>query len=288
MSAARHLYWSLRRELWENRAVWAAPLAIASFGLFGFGIHARQFTDAVRGMARLADAKQTLIVVQPFGLVASAILATCWLVAIFYSLDSLHGERRDRSILFWKSMPVSDLTTVGAKAIVPLVVLPLVGCVISVVVQALMLFVAAGTLAARDIDAAAFWSRLPILQMPLAMFYGMAVHALWFAPIIGWLMLISAWARRTPFLWAVVPFIAAMPLEAMTFGTRYVMAFIQYRVVGAMKLAFEPNALNQPIVSLAQLTPGTFFSSAGLWVGLAFTAVFLALAVHLRRYREPI
>ena len=39
---------------------------------------------------------------------------------------------------------------------------------------------------------------------------------------------------------------------------------------------------------MTHLTPGNFLSSPGLWIGLAIAAAFLAAAVRLRRYREPI
>ncbi len=36
VSATRPMYWSLRRELWENRSIYIAPLAAAAVFLFGF------------------------------------------------------------------------------------------------------------------------------------------------------------------------------------------------------------------------------------------------------------
>src|SRR6187402_3113724 len=122
----RHLKWSVRRELWETRSLFIAPAALALVILVGFGINADRYTDRMRAINELVPRKQVLAAMLPFGLAAAVIVATAWLVTAFYCLDALHSERRDRSILFWKSMPVSDLTTVASKMGIPLVVTPLI------------------------------------------------------------------------------------------------------------------------------------------------------------------
>src|SRR5258708_18408447 len=110
MPWTRIMYWLVRRELWEYRSIYIAPLAIAAVVLFGFLI-------ATLGRAlATADLTQRRAVLEgPFGFSAGLIMGTAFVVGIFYSLDALHGERRDRSILFWKSLPVSDLMTVLSK-----------------------------------------------------------------------------------------------------------------------------------------------------------------------------
>ena len=99
-------FWSVRREVWEHRSVWMAPLAVAGFVLVAFLLGARTLGEKITDFATLAVEQQQLAVAVPFGLAASVILLTAFLVGAFYSLDALHSERRDRSILFWKSMPV--------------------------------------------------------------------------------------------------------------------------------------------------------------------------------------
>jgi len=120
------------------------------------------------------------------------------------------------------------------------------------------------------------------------MLYGLTVHALWFAPIYSWLLLVSAWARRVPFLWAALPFFAIYVVERLAFGRSSFAALLKYRVIGAMTEAFSLNASKGPITRIWQLTPLKFLSSSGLWLGLIFAALFLAAAVRLRRNREPI
>src|SRR5882762_3211263 len=118
----RAMYWSVRRELWENRSIYIAPLALAAVMVFGFFIAA---IAALLSNAVKLDSQPDKLA-QPFNIVALLMMGTTFIVAIFYCLDALHGERRDRSVLFWKSMPVSDVTTVLSKAAIPLVVLPLI------------------------------------------------------------------------------------------------------------------------------------------------------------------
>jgi ABC-2 type transport system permease protein len=288
MSTRASLYWSVRRELWENRFIYIVPLVVAALALVGLLISTAHVPAMVRRLAGLDPARQLIVAVTHYGLAASVILLACWIVTVFYCLDALNGERRDRSILFWKSMPVSDLVTVLSKASIPLVVLPLLGCVVVLAVQLAMLLASTAVLLASGLDPATLWKVLPLLQMPVGMFYGMAAHALWFAPVYGWLLLISGWARRATFLWAFLPFFAAFALETLAFGTGYVAAFLKERLTGAMAHAFAPDAMKQPITQLAQLDLLRYLGTPGLWVGLAFAVFFIAAAVHLRRHREPI
>ncbi len=288
MSARTGLYWALRRELWENRSLYYGPIFIAVLALAGAFINAGAFAEKIRALPALEAAKQVKIAVVPYSLAAAVILFTGWVVAAFYCLESLYGERRDRSILFWKSMPVSDLTTVASKAAVALVVAPVIACAVALATQSIVLLAHTAVLLAKGVDPGTLWARMPFVQMPLGMVYGMVVHSLWFAPVFAYLMLVSAWARRAPFVWAFLPFFAAYALETIAFGTQHVAKFLQFRFTGGMAYAFKPGALKGPITELAQLDPGRFLATPSVWIGLAFAAAFLAAAVRLRRYREPI
>jgi ABC-2 type transport system permease protein len=218
MNARAKFLWSVRREVWEDRVVYIAPLSVAGLVLFAFLFHMRRFAEGMRALPSLDSAKQLVAVVTPFSLAASVILLVTFIVAMFYCLDALYTERRDRSILFWKSMPVSDRTTVLAKASIPLVVLPLVAWILSVVTFGILMLLGTLVLLGSGVSPARLWSEMRVLQEGLIMLYGLAVHALWFAPIYGWLLLVSAWARRTPVLWAVLPFFAISVAERLAFG----------------------------------------------------------------------
>lgn len=287
ISTARLMYWSLRRELWESRSIYLAPLAVAALILFGFLLSTIHLRTSLRAAATLDPMQQRESIAQPYNYAALLIMFTTFMVAVFYCLDALHGERRDRSILFWKSLPVSDLTTVLSKSSIPLVVLPLLTFAITVVTQFIMLLLSTTVLVGSDVGVATLWTQLPLFQMALMLLYHLVtVHSLWYAPFYGWLLLVSAWARRAAFLWAGLPLLAIGIVEKIAFNTSHFAAMLAQRMNGGAEAVMAPGSL--PMDPMTQLTPGHFVSSPGLWIGLALTAAFLAGAVRLRRYQGPI
>jgi ABC-2 type transport system permease protein len=282
------MYWSVRRELWENRSIYIAPLAVAAVMLFGFAISTIGMPQRRHAVLMLNPVQQRAAIEMPYNMAAGMLILTAFIVGFFYCLDALHGERRDRSILFWKSLPVSDLTTVLSKAGVPLVVLPLLTFAFIAGTQMVMRLLSTAVLLGDGPGAAATWARLPILPMSFAQLYALAAIALWHAPIYGWLLLVSAWARRATFLWAVLPFLAISILERITFNTSHFASLLRYRLVGWSAEAFEGIVPRVPFSTQTQPTPADFLTTPGLWIGLAFAAAFLAAAVRLRRYRDPI
>jgi ABC-2 type transport system permease protein len=128
----------------------------------------------------------------------------------------------------------------------------------------------------------------------MLLYHLLTVHLLWYAPIYGWLLLVSAWARRAAFLWAVLPLLAIGFAEKMAFNTSHFAAWLQYRFSGPEAFTFSApggvsaEAGGMSMTGMTSLDPGKFFSTPGLWIGLAIAAVFLAAAFRLRRYRGPI
>jgi ABC-2 type transport system permease protein len=288
ISPGQRMYWSVRRELWESRSIYIAPLAVAALFLFGFLISMIHLPDKMRAAVELDPAKQHELLQQPYNFAALLIMATTFIVALFYCLDALHGERRDRSILFWKSLPVSDLTTVIAKMSIPLVVLPLLTFAITVFTQWIMLLLNTAVLLGSGMSVAPLWTHFPLFQMWLMLLYHLlAIHALWYAPIFAWLLLVSAWARRMAFLWAALPLLAIGVFEKIAFNTSYFGAMLEQRLGGGSEGAGF-TAGNMSMDPLTHLNPGQFLISSGLWVGLAVAAAFLAAAVRLRRSQGPI
>jgi ABC-2 type transport system permease protein len=286
MSATRPLYWSIRRELWENHSIYIAPLVVAAVVLLGFLIGAIFMPASMRDVSMLDPAQQGAALVKRYLATVMPLLLTGFLVAVFYCLDALHSERRDRSILFWKSLPVSDFTTVLSKAIIVLVVLPLVTFAVIVALQLIILLLSTPITLLKGLSVAPLWTRLPVLRMWLLAFYGLAVLALWHAPIYGWLLLVSGWARRATFLWALLPPLAVGVVERIGFGTWHFASLLKSRVFGDFGGAFNPHDIAAD--GLPGLEPLNFLSSPGLWIGLAVAAAFFAAAARLRRYREPI
>jgi len=289
MSTTRPMYWSVWRELWENRSIYIVPLIVAAVQVFGFAITTIGLADRRRAVLLLDAAHQRAAIEQPYDLVAMMMIFIVFIVGVFYCLDALHSERRDRSILFWKSLPVSDLTTVLSKATIPLVVLPLIAFAITVCVQLIMVLETGVVLIFHGMSPTSTWAAFPVFQNWVVLLYGLIAIALWHAPIYGWLLLVSGWARRATFLWAVLPLIAIQIFEKITFNTSHFASMLTHRLMGFAPHAFGFHGRGHPTIdSLSQLTPGRYLSTPGLWIGLVVAAAFLAAAVRLRRYRGPI
>jgi ABC-2 type transport system permease protein len=286
--APRPLYWSVWREVWENRSIYIAPLAVAMVAVFGFMISTIGMPERRQAVLLQDAAKQRALIGVPYDVAAMVLIFTVFIVGVFYCLDALYGERRDRSILFWKSLPVSDLTTVLSKASIPLVILPLVSFAIIVVTHFVMLLWSSVVLLTSGL-AGTTWTRFNLLEQSVILLYSLIAIALWHAPIYGWLLLVSGWARRATFLWAVLPLFAISIFEKITFNTAHFASMLGHRLTGFAAEAFDFQGQHNPdIHSLAQLTPGRYLSTPDLWIGLAFAAAFIFAAVRLRRYRGPI
>jgi ABC-2 type transport system permease protein len=213
-------------------------------------------------------------------------MGTALIVGIFYCLDALYGERRDRSILFWKSLPVSDLTAVLSKLTIPLVILPVLSFAISLATQFIMLLLSSVILRGSGVNIAALWTDVSFFHVSLVLLYHLlTVHGLWYAPFYGWLLFVSAWAPRAPFIWAFLPPFVICVVEKIAFNTSNFLALLQDRLLGqGGSMASD----NHPKDFMVTLIPEHFFSAPGLWLGLAIAAAFLAAAVRLRRYQGPI
>ena len=288
VSEPRPFYWSVRRELWEYRSIYLAPLAIAGAILLGFVFVLVHLPHTMRTLSSLDPAQQRNALAQPYDFAAGLVMGAAFLVSIFYSLDTLHGERRDRSILFWKSLPVSDLTTVLAKASIPLLVLPILAFVITVVTQSVMLLLSSMVLLASGLSVATLWTQLQLHHTLLMLLYHLVTaHMLWYAPFYAWLLLVSAWARRMPFLWAVLPPLAIGIFEKVAFHSSHFTDLLSYRFIGGSEDVASMMG-GFPYHPGMHVTPGAFLASPGLWIGMLIAAAFLAAAVRLRRNREPI
>jgi len=282
-SPTRPMYWSVRRELWENRSIYIAPLAVAGVALFAFSLSS--IVGIWEKPLRLVPETPQA----PYDMAAALMMLTGIVVSVFYCLDALHGERRDRSILFWKSLPVSDLTTVLAKASIPLVILPLLTFAITVTMQWLMLLISSAVVLASGLSVATLWTNLSFLRMSwLLLYHVLTAHALWPAPIYCWLLLVSGWSRRATFLWAALPLVAIAGVEQIAFHTWHFAALVGSRLIGAAPTVVSTSPDMFPTDPMTHIGPAHFLSTLGLWIGLAVAAIFLAAAVRLRRYRGPI
>jgi ABC-2 type transport system permease protein len=216
----------------------------------------------------------------------------------FYLLDALQGERKDRSVLFWKSMPVADTTTVLSKLFTATLIGPAIVLVTILATLIVVLLLATVLLLIGGVNPAAIWANPQLFQVIVGSIYVLLAMELWFAPISAWLLFVSAWAKRAAFLWAVLTPIAVIVFERIAFSTRYVQDLLGYRLSGGLRTMFVARspapqfedgvAVDMPHRVFDALDPAGFLSNPWLWVGLVVAAGFVAAAIWMRRYREPL
>jgi len=289
MAQPRPFYWSVQRELWENRWIYVGQLAIAAVCLLGFLINVTRWVAKMHGVSPANSGVYWETFAMPYNMVAGVMMATLILMNLFYSADALYGERRDRSILFWKSLPVSDLTTVLAKATIPLVILPILTIATTIATHVVMLLLSAIVLPASGVSLASWWSEVSIFDMwGLLSYHMLTAHGLWPFPAFCWLLLVSGWARRAPLLWAALPAVAIGGLEQLVFHTSYFAQVVGTRLIGGGAPTDITSGSMFPLGPMTHITVGRFLSSPGLWIGFALAALFLSAAARLRRYRDPV
>jgi ABC-2 type transport system permease protein len=327
----------VRREFWEHRGLWITPLVIAAVLCFvpllvghsdlnldvrndhhhaadGHGLAGHDPGSAADGRAAdpgdgadaddkagadvpALDSQQFTFAIISMGVpfyIAAGILL------VIYLLDCLYSERRDRSVLFWKSMPVSDTKTVLSKYLVAMVLVP-VGTYLIAMLTGLVLSLGIALSHHTTGGYLSLWDTAGWLRAQGFMLYGLVVVVLWYAPYAAYLMLASAWARRAVYAWAIVPPILIAMLERMLFGTSYFGAIVSRRFGDLVGLAFGANreiSINITDASswfraghgMRPVTQGLdgrmLFENPQLWFGLAVAALFLWAAIVVRRNRD--
>ncbi len=296
----------VRREHWESSAFWIVPgvfgglLILGSvFGIFSLWQHGVDPEDVRYGLDQFTslatDERRELMKIALLSLAAPF---NVFLVGVtfFYALDALYADRRDRSVLFFKSLPVSDVQTVLSKLAMALLVGPALTLAVVAVFQVIALLFGTGVM---------LWSGTEgwyLALDPVALLFAWATMAwalfaqsLVYLPIVAWLMLASAWARKAPFLWAVVPPVAVLIIEGWIrrFDGETVLGnWLGERIASALPLSFNlPDDLRMGHVN-GELTANggievnfELLWSGLVWQGVAIAVVLLAGAVWLRRYR---
>jgi ABC-2 type transport system permease protein len=285
-SALRRFYWSVRREIWENRSIYVAPLTAAGIVLFGFALYLFMLPGRVRGATELGPRELHEAIQQPYATAAIVLMIVDILVAIFYCQDALYSERRDRSVLFWKSLPVSDVTTVLGKASIPVLVLPLVTFIVTVATQVMMLLASTPVFAASGLSVATLWEHVaPIDSARINFSHLVLLHGIWYSPLYAWLLLVSAWASRVPFLWAVLPPVALGVIERIAFNSSHFATLLSNHFLSGPAAAADSGTSSMTMEMMAVNGLGRLFIGPGFWVAVALSAIFLWGAVGLRRYR---
>jgi len=297
----------IRRELMEHRAGWAVPAVfgalfvlaavLALFGLVRFGAMDGTMTlaDVADNVDRAALDAGLRIMLMSIGAVLNIVMT---FVVFFYFLDALYAERKDRSILFWKSLPVSDLQVVGSKYLTGIVAIPLLTVGVFVVTAVLVILIGGVGLVWGGAGEALYGAPGALANVTLMLLYTVAFQALWFAPIDGWLLLVSAFAKRAVLGWALLPPVLIVVAEQTLFRTHHFAELLGERVRGGWELAFRggmeigmqvdaEGAVVSNLPALGEfITPGRFLAAPSVWAGIVVAVLFLAGAVWLRRWRD--
>ncbi len=279
----------IRREFWEHRALWLAPLSVAAFVLVVATIGKVNFDSA---LAALPEQRRALFgVIMAYPSVVQFI--TLGIIMWMYAADCLYTERKDRSILFWKSMPVSDTVTVVSKLLVVLLIVPLEVYVVSAVTTLLM----SGIYLVRawhDHAVDVFWDAGTWWRIQGVSLIAVVAGVLWFAPITAFLMLVSAWARRSVQLWVLLPPVILILMEPIALGSNHVRDVVLYRLGGVFVhsgLAYPgpgDAAGQHPTLNLlfVNVDPWPVFANPDLWLGVGVAALLIVATVRIRQYRD--
>jgi len=275
----------VRRELWEHRSLIWAPLAMALAiivlsvvsGMMHGGIDIRIDGDQpLPTLLREAEQQRGL-----FGLLIGGLMLPQMLVGsvvvFFYLLDCLFTERRDRSILFWKSLPVSDAKTVLSKLFVALVAMPLWIWALSLVVGLVVFGVVAAKVAGTPAAALGTWHGGTWLAVQGTLLGEILLGVLWYLPMVGWLVLVSSLAKRAPLIWATLPFLMVSIAESTALGTRHVAELLERRFEGWADHFSFGGSLSLSNAQFKLLT------SAELWLGVLVGAALVYAAIRVRR-----
>ena len=321
--------WLLRREFWEHKGgfVWAPLIAAVIMvvlvgGLVGYGVasgkmHGDNISIRVDGeevhhtsLAKVVTpekrADMANIAANNYIAVGAPLFFVLPIVGFFYCLAALYDDRRDRSILFWKSLPISDTDTVLSKLLTVLVVAPLITIGVATAAALAILFLAGIATSMHGVSLfGAVLTNVNFYLAPLYLVGMLPVYILWALPTVGWLLLVSSWAKSKVFLWAVgVPLFVAVLLKwldyllAMTSGTTINADWVIENVLHTILLGLVPGTwfmnahdLPQPTHSGVDLMTMVRYSWAtlsqpALWTGVVAGVAMIAGAVRLRRWRD--
>jgi ABC-2 type transport system permease protein len=214
---------------------------------------------------------------------AAPLFGILTVVVFFYCLGALYDERRDRSILFWKSLPVSDPMTVLSKVLTAVCVAPMITIALGAAASLVLLLIGCAVMAVYGINLFGVVLATPELYLaPLRLLALLPVYVVWALPTIGWLLLVSSWARTKPFLWAVgAPLVALMLVNWIN--------VVLSRVAGT-PLGFAHTMSGIVARMLGGVVPGIWFTfpgvvsggmpadATGVDVGAVFTQSWTSLA----------
>lgn len=305
----------IRREFWEHRGAFIkAPIImgivfiVISIGAYITAIVLANRSGAVdfasqlmRESANISPEKLSMIWDGQMMGMSSIFLMVLYFVLFFFLLGSLFDDRKDQSILFWKSLPISDATTVFSKILTAMFFVPVVFVAVNLVVTLVLMLMGTVVLLIHGLSPIQLiWSPASLFAGGKVMLVGIITQMLWALPIYGWLIFSSSVSKRRPFLFAIfVPAIFAFSwywINVLTFKfTNFSMFKEPLNYVGHAMLPYGSGSMSSnsfrfnPEGSTTDMIMNNMFSSLAsmqILYGAIFCAITVALAIWLRRYRN--
>lgn len=292
-----------KRELWEHRSFWIVQLVIVGISillaLFAAGAliygHYNGYLDTAEYASRLGE--HGAEVFRAF-VIASATPFNIALVALvcFYLIDTLNADRRDRSILFWRSLPVSDSATVLSKLFTAMFTAPaiMLALFIGFLVVNGIIFLIANL--AIGVNPFVMFHPLAVFLALLTLAWALIAQSLWLLPFYGWFMLCSAWAKRNVWAWVILIPLGVIILEGIVLRSSHFAGLIGRHIVGLIGVMAGKNGfavhdvpdstMPAHVGHLMTLESVSWFMlQPEMWIGAIVGAIFVAGAIWLRRHR---
>ncbi|KFN44658.1 hypothetical protein [Arenimonas oryziterrae] len=310
--------WLMKREYWEHKGglFWSQivvgglmvlmmgitfMVALGTGKMQGMHVNGTEMHSLAEAVTPEVQVKMVEGISTVFVGSAAPLFIVLSFVLFFYFLGSLFDDRSNRSVLFWKSLPISDRDTVLSKLATALVVAPVISLVIATIVGLLITILMLGSLAVAGVNLfGPVFSTARTYTLPLEFFASLPVYMVWALPTAGWLLMISAWARTKPFLWAVgIPLVTGGLLS----WTNAMLDLnwkleILWRAIGRLLLSVVPGSwsflINDPgRIQADALDHGSPLSAAWavmttpeMWIGAVVGIAMIVVAVRLRRFRD--
>lgn len=298
----------LKREYWEHKgAIFYAPAIMAivfavlmilgSFSVnevavshneeFHFSEHMPKLVDKFESLSE-REQKQGVQV----GLYGTMVIfgGVMLLISLFYCLGCLYDERKDRSILFWKSMPVSDTKTVLSKFATVCLLIPVSYFVVVSLFQVYLLIFSTVLAWFGGSSGMMIWASSNLFGVMFNDLMSLIMAMLWLSPFWAWLIFASSWAKKVAFLWGALPILMLTIAEGWIFNTTNFIEMIAMRVANTFTIINSNlNAItHNEIFDIEVMRWYEVFANSEFWIGLIVAAVFLGGAIYTRSIRNEV
>jgi ABC-2 type transport system permease protein len=295
----------IRREIWEHRSIYVTPIAIAVIvslvslaGMVTVSAFDKEVHMGLFGASNIAGETERQAALTVFFVGTSWVfLFALAILTTFYALDCLYAERKDKSILFWRSLPITDAETVISKLLTAVLVLPLVTVAAIIVTHLVNLLITTVWVMLQGGDAAhLIWSSVPLFDNWAAALIVTIASAVWMSPLIGWFLFVSAFTKRSPLLIAFMPLIIIPIMEWIFFRSKIFASAVfgrgemipLFREIDVELLFDEERMMvsDEMVSLLTHIDIGRFLASPSVWAGIVVCGLFVTAAIYVRRYRD--